>query len=78
MNQVFSKSSQSPPVALEIVAPEMKEALTALVTDASACRLWLSRDPPDIQEARAATERIISNANALAKLLERDSLKSTP
>jgi hypothetical protein len=52
-------------------APEIREALTALVMNASASRRWLSADPPDIQQARAATERMVSNASALLKLTSR-------
>ena len=47
------------------VAPEIRETLTALVINVAACCRWLCADPPNIREARSATERISSNANAL-------------
>jgi hypothetical protein len=50
------------------VAPQIRESLAALVFNISACGRWLSADPPNIQQARAAVERMTCNANALTKL----------
>ena len=51
------------------VAPEIRQSLAALLINIDACRRWLSADPPNIQQARAAMERMASNANALTKLM---------
>ena len=47
------------------VAPEISQSLAALLINIDACRHWLSADPPNIQQVRAAMERMTSNANAL-------------
>jgi hypothetical protein len=49
------------------VAPEIRQSLAALLINIAAYRRWLSADPPNIQQARAAMERMTSNANALTK-----------
>jgi hypothetical protein len=51
------------------VAPEIRQSLAALLINIDACRRWLSADPPNIQQVRAAMERMTSNANALTKLV---------
>ena len=51
------------------VVPEVRQSLAALLINIDACRCWLSADPPNIQQARAAMERMTSNANALIKLI---------
>lgn len=51
------------------VAPQIRESLAALVINIDACRRWLSADPPNIGEARAAMGRMTCNANALTKLI---------
>jgi hypothetical protein len=50
------------------VGPQIRESLAALVINIDACRRWLSADPPNIQQARAAMERMTCNANALTKI----------
>jgi hypothetical protein len=50
------------------VAPQIRESLAALVFNIGAGGRWLSADPPNIQQARAAVERMTCNANALIKL----------
>jgi hypothetical protein len=50
------------------VAAEIKQALTALVINSRACQRWLSADPPNIREARAALEGLVRNANAVYEL----------
>ncbi|HEX3573789.1 MAG TPA: hypothetical protein VHU42_04235 [Rhodopila sp.] len=51
------------------VAPEIRESLAALLINIGACRRWLAADPPNIRQARAAVERMTSNANALTKAM---------
>ena len=51
------------------VAPEIRQSLAALLINIDACRRWLSADPPNIRQARAAVERMTSNANALTRLI---------
>ena len=51
------------------VAPQIRESLAALVINIDACRRWLSADPPNIGQARAAMGRMTCNANALTKLI---------
>ena len=51
------------------VAPQIRESLAALVINIDACRRWLSADPPNIGQARAAMGRMTCNANTLTKLI---------
>jgi NO-binding membrane sensor protein with MHYT domain len=41
------------------LAHEVNQPLTAMVTSANACLRWLSGDPPRLEEARAAAQRIV-------------------
>jgi hypothetical protein len=56
------------------VAPQIRESLAALLINIDACRRWLSADPPNIRQARAAVERMTSNANALTRLISTSGL----
>ncbi len=40
------------------ISHEVNQPLAAVVTNADACMLWLSNDPPNIEEARAAVDSI--------------------
>jgi C4-dicarboxylate-specific signal transduction histidine kinase len=40
------------------ISHEVNQPLTAVVTNADACLLWLSRQPPNLEEARAAVDCI--------------------
>ena len=51
------------------VAPEVRQSLAALLINIDACRCWLSADPPNIQQARAAMERMTSTAKVLTRLI---------
>jgi hypothetical protein len=64
VSQFVSEYRRSP-----TVAPEIRKSLAALLINIDACRRWLSADPPNIRQARAAVERMTSNANALTKLI---------
>jgi len=63
------------------LAHEVNQPITAAVTDANACLRWLTRDAPDVEEARAAAARIVKDAMRAADIVSRIRLlfqKSTP
>ncbi|MFZ1427920.1 MAG: sensor histidine kinase [Geminicoccaceae bacterium] len=49
---------------------EVKQPLTAVITDAEAASRWLTRDSPDLKEAKEAIERIIGNCCRLAEAVQ--------
>jgi len=53
------------------LAHEVNQPITAAVTDANACLRWLTRDAPDVEEARAAAARIIKDAMRAADIVSR-------
>jgi len=53
------------------IAHELNQPLTALITDASACRRWLSTDPVNVARAFAAAERIIREGTRASAVLSR-------
>jgi PAS domain S-box-containing protein len=53
------------------IAHEVNQPLAAVVTNSHACRRWLSAEPPNLQRARLAAERIIRDANAAAEVVSR-------
>src|SRR5271163_4458 len=55
-NRVSSMGELSASLAHEISQP-----IAAAVTNANSCLLWLSRDEPDLEEARAAASRIVQD-----------------
>ncbi len=64
VSQFVSESRRS-----ATVTPEIRGSLAALLINIDACRLWLSADPPNIRQARAAVERMTSNAKVLTRLI---------
>ena len=63
------------------LAHEVKQPITATVIDANTCMRWLTRDHPDLQEAREAASRAAKNATRAAEVISRISLlfnKGTP
>ncbi len=63
------------------LAHEVNQPITAAVTDANACLRWLTRDAPDVEEARAAAARIVKDAMRAADIVSRIRLlfkKRTP
>jgi C4-dicarboxylate-specific signal transduction histidine kinase len=63
------------------LAHEVNQPIAAAITDANTCLRWLTRDPPDIDEARAATSRAAKDANRAAEIVSRVRLlfkKGTP
>jgi PAS domain S-box-containing protein len=53
------------------IAHEVNQPLTAIVTNAHALVRWLDADPADANELRAATERIIRDANRASAVIAR-------
>jgi PAS domain S-box-containing protein len=63
------------------LAHEVKQPIAAALTDANTCVRWLARDPPDIDEARAAAMRIVEDSRRAADIISRIRLlftKGTP
>jgi PAS domain S-box-containing protein len=53
------------------LAHEIKQPITAAVTNAKTCLRWLARDKPDIPEARAAVSRIVQDVTRAADTISR-------
>src|SRR5207249_11837172 len=51
------------------LAHEVKQPIAAALTDANTCVRWLARDPPDIDEARAAAMRIVEDGTRAADII---------
>ena len=53
------------------VAHDLKQPITAAITDARTCLRWLSRDHPDIDEALEAASRAIKDNTRAAEIIDR-------
>jgi PAS domain S-box-containing protein len=53
------------------IAHEVNQPLAAVVTNSNACLRWLAREVPDVEEARAAVERVIREANRANEVIRR-------
>lgn len=53
------------------IAHELNQPLAAIIANASACRQWLRRKPPNEPEARAALWRIARDANRATDVIAR-------
>jgi PAS domain S-box-containing protein len=53
------------------IAHEVNQPLAAIVTNGGACLRWLARDVPDLDEVRAAVERMINDGNRAAEVIQR-------
>jgi signal transduction histidine kinase len=53
------------------LAHEVNQPIAAAVTDANTCLRWLSRDQPDMQEAREAALRMVKDAARAADIISR-------
>jgi PAS domain S-box-containing protein len=53
------------------LAHEVNQPIAAAVTDANTCLRWLSRDHPDMQEAREAALRMVKDAARAADIISR-------
>jgi len=63
------------------LAHEVNQPIAAAVTNANTCLRWLTRDRPDVEEARAAAMRIVKDGTRAAEIVKRIRLlfkKSTP
>ncbi len=63
------------------LAHEVNQPIAAAVTDANTCLRWLTRDQPDVEEAREAASRTVRDATRAAEIISRIRLtftKSTP
>jgi C4-dicarboxylate-specific signal transduction histidine kinase/GAF domain-containing protein len=56
------------------LAHEIKQPITAAVTDARTCLRWLTRDDPDVAEAREAASRLVTDVTRAAEIISRISL----
>lgn len=50
-----------------LIAHEISQPLAAVAANGGACLRWLERDPPDLEEARAAARRLIADAHRAAQ-----------
>jgi C4-dicarboxylate-specific signal transduction histidine kinase len=53
------------------IAHELKQPLSAVVTNGGATLRWLARNQPEIEEAKQAVKRIIKDANRASEVLSR-------
>jgi PAS domain S-box-containing protein len=53
------------------LAHEIKQPISAAVTDAETCLLWLDRDHPDLAEARETALRIIKDVTRASEIINR-------
>jgi len=63
------------------LAHEVKQPIAAIVTDANTCVRWITRDEPDLKEAREAAWRIVKDAKRASEIINRVRLlfkKGTP
>jgi PAS domain S-box-containing protein len=50
---------------------ELKQPIAAAITDAKTCLRWLTRDQPDVEEAREATMRTVKDGARAAEIIDR-------
>src|SRR5438876_2466574 len=63
------------------LAHEVNQPIAAAVTNANTCLRWLTRDHPDVEEARAAAARIVKDGTRAGEIISRTRLlfkKGTP
>jgi C4-dicarboxylate-specific signal transduction histidine kinase len=53
------------------LAHEVNQPITAAITDARTCLRWLSRDQPDVEEARAAASRMVQAGVRAGEIVKR-------
>ena len=56
------------------LAHEVNQPIAAAVTDANTCLRWLTRDQPDMEEARQAALRVVKDATRAAEIITRTRL----
>lgn len=52
------------------IAHEINQPLGGVISNANACIRWLNREIPDVQEARAAVEHIVRDANRASDVIQ--------
>jgi C4-dicarboxylate-specific signal transduction histidine kinase len=53
------------------LAHEVNQPIAAAVTDANTCLRWLTREQPDVEEARQAASRIVKDATRAGEIISR-------
>lgn len=53
------------------LAHEVNQPIASAGTDARTCLRWLTRDQPDLEEAREAASRVVKDANRAAEIINR-------
>ncbi|RFU49061.1 PAS domain S-box protein [Paraburkholderia sp. DHOC27] len=53
------------------IAHEVNQPLAAIVTNGHACQSWLASDPPNLDRARQAAERVVRDGNSAADVVGR-------
>jgi C4-dicarboxylate-specific signal transduction histidine kinase len=53
------------------LAHEINQPIAAAVTNANTCLRWLTRDHPDLEEARDAAKRIVNDGTRAAEIISR-------
>jgi C4-dicarboxylate-specific signal transduction histidine kinase len=53
------------------IAHEVNQPLGAMVTSAGSCALWLGAQPPDIENAQRALERIVNDGRRAGEVIKR-------
>jgi signal transduction histidine kinase len=53
------------------LAHEIKQPISAALTDAKTCLRWLSRDQPDVPEAQEAASRLVKDATRATEIVNR-------
>jgi PAS domain S-box-containing protein len=56
------------------LAHEIKQPMTAAVTDARTCMRWLGRNDPDLTEARVAASRLVNDVMRANEIIDRINL----
>jgi PAS domain S-box-containing protein len=49
---------------------ELRQPITAAITDAKTCLRWLSRDEPDLERARKAISRVLNSGTRAADIID--------
>jgi two-component system, LuxR family, sensor kinase FixL len=53
------------------IAHEVNQPIAAVLTSAGACLRWLAAQPPDLEEARQALQRIVKDGNRASAVISR-------
>ena len=53
------------------IAHEVNQPLAAIVTSGNACQRWLGQQPPNLERAQAALQRILDDANRASDVIAR-------